>query len=297
MVDPDCPTGFEIDDCQFDNCGDGTDLDPADPTQCVATILPAGWTCSPSLYGDDNACTCGCGALDDKDCPASLDLDDCYYAEHGCPAGMWPDPSNPIGCVAEVPGWTCNWKSYYGPGCTCGCGVADPGCPPDMHVSECTSDGCAAGTSPDPQDLTTCIAGAPQDSWTCDPALIADGSTCDCGCGATDPDCPFGATAASCDVIHCGSQDELKPGSIAECWEICTPIGGNVGTATCTNGGFVQIFNACQRNLSACSDGNTYEVECVAGECSCRVNGQCVSHETGSCSFNFTCGWNLIDAT
>lgn len=297
VTDPDCPVPMTADDCAFDNCGDTAEVDPADPTQCIAKVLPAGWTCSAYAYGEDSVCSCGCGVLDDKDCPADLEIADCYYFEHGCPAGQWPDPNDPTGCAPEVAGWTCNWKSYYGDSCTCGCGIADPGCQPNMHISDCTTDGCPTGESPDPQDVTQCIDNAPQDSWSCDLALLNDGSTCDCGCGALDPDCPAGAMPSSCDVVHCGSKDELKPGTITECWEICEPLTETVGNATCTNGGFIEIFSSCERNLSACSDGNSYEVECTAGECECRVNGQCVSHETGSCSLDFTCGWNLVDAT
>jgi len=297
VFDPDCPTPLHVDDCDYDNCGDAADPDPDDPTTCVPIVLPQGWTCSAYAYGGDGVCSCGCGALDDEDCPSDLEIDDCYYAEHGCPTGSWPDPADPTHCTSAVAGWTCNWKSYYGDLCTCGCGVVDPGCPAEMHVSQCTYDGCPSGQSPDPEDLTQCIEHAPQDTWDCDLTLLYDGAVCDCGCGAVDPDCPTNATPASCDVTHCGYNEELQPGSISECWEICEPLEEQVGSATCTNGGFIEIFNSCERDLYACTDGHHYEVECTAGECVCRVDGKCVSRETGSCSLSYTCGWSLIDAT
>jgi hypothetical protein len=126
--------------------------------------------------------------------------------------------------------------------------------------------------------------------------MLLDGS-CDCGCGTQDPDCGASTNSASCDTLNCPAGDELQPNSLSECWETCTPIAEPVGDATCTNGGFISIFNSCNTNLSACSDGNTYEVECVGGDCVCRVNGACVGHATGSCSLNSTCNWSLTDNT
>ena len=297
VVDADCPTPTGLDDCVTDSCGDDADADPAEPSQCIPTLVPAGWTCSPYLYGDDQACTCGCGAFDDEDCAAPLTLDGCDYYVHGCDEGASPDPDDLTQCAPSPAGWTCHWTAYLDDQCSCGCDVADPGCPAAPHLADCDLDGCDAGQSPDPTALTECISNAPQDDWTCDLALLFDGSQCDCGCGAVDPDCGPGATAASCDVIHCASDEELKPGGTALCWERCTPIAESVGDATCTNGGFITIGNACESDLSACSDGHSYQVECGGGECVCRVDNHCVAHTTGGCSLNGTCGWSLIDAT
>lgn len=297
VPDSDCPTPLTPAACVTDNCGAASDLDPQNPTQCLPTQVPAGWTCSPYYYGDDGVCSCGCGALDDKDCDSSLTLDECYYYEHGCPEGQSPDPDDPTRCELSPLGWTCHWSDYYDDACSCGCGIADPQCPASPHVSDCQYDGCPSGTSPDPVALTQCISNAPQDDWTCDLALLNDGSQCDCGCGAEDPDCGPNATPASCDTVHCGTKEELKPAQTADCWELCEPTTQPAGNATCTNGGYINIFNSCQRSLSACSDGRTYEVECTGNECVCRVNGQCVGHASGGCSLNFTCGWSLTDAT
>jgi hypothetical protein len=296
VFDPDCPSPLSADACVTDNCGADYDLDPADPVRCIATQVPAGWTCSAYYYGDDGVCSCGCGAFDDKDCDLPLTPEQCSYSQNGCPSGQTPDPDDPTACETAPAGWTCHWSDYYDDRCNCGCGVADPQCPPSPHVSDCQYDGCPSGQSPDPGALTQCISNAPQDQWTCDLALLADGGQCDCGCGAEDPDCGTDATAAACDVVHCGTKEELKPGQTAACWELCVASPQPVGNATCTNGGSISIFNSCQRSLSACTDGRTYEVECSGGQCVCRVNGQCVGHATGGCSLNSTCGWSLIDA-
>ncbi len=261
-----------------------------------ASNLPPGWTCGAFHYGD-GVCDCGCGVIDDLDCTAPLTVDQCYYYFNGCPDGKNPDPDDPTRCVPSPTDWTCHWSDYYDQSCTCGCGVADPQCPDGAGLSDCQYDGCPSGQSPDPTEVTQCMTGAPQDSWTCDLALLYDGSQCDCGCGAEDPDCGPNPTADSCDVVHCGSKEELKPGQTAVCWEVCNPSTGDVGSATCTNGGYVNIFSSCERDLSSCTDGHRYQVECTAGDCVCRVDGQCVGRATGGCSFGATCGWSLIDNT
>jgi hypothetical protein len=294
VVDADCPTPLTIGSCEYENCETGFELDPSDPTQCVPTppiVVPAGWTCAATAY-DDGVCNCGCGVNDDKDCPAAPTISSC--SANSCPSGMWPDRNNPTACVAAVSGWTCTYKQYYDTSCTCGCGVKDPTCPTDPHITQCTVDGCPSGQSPNPTQPTQCMTNAPQDKWTCSLALLDNGQ-CDCGCGAIDTDCPANATASSCVNVHCGSQEQLKPGNIGVCWEVCVASTTTVGNATCTNHGSISIFNECNYNVSGCSDGRTYEVECVSGECVCRVNGMCVKHVTGSCSLNFTCGWNIVE--
>ena len=258
--------------------------------------VPAGWTCSAGLYGD-GSCNCGCGVLDEPDCDVPLDYYDCPAAYDGCEDGFGPDPADPRRCAPVPGGWTCSWFRLANRRCDCGCGIADPDCPAVARVSDCRDDGCGSGMGPDPRDLTQCMAAAPQDHWTCDLDLLFDGAQCDCGCGAVDTDCPGGATAASCDTVHCGSGQELIAGQIAECQISCTPRPDIPGVATCTNGGSFSVGSACTRSLSRCTDGNRYEMECSGGECLCRVNGGCVRRLAGSgCSLS-ACGWHLTDAT
>lgn len=292
VYDPDCPADTSVSDCDYEYCSPEGEVDPEDPSRCRPVALPDGWTCSAALYGD-GYCSCGCGAHDDADCPATIAQSDCDNA--GCADGFAPDPVDPRECTALPSGWTCSWSRYYDTDCDCGCGIADPSCPSAAHVSDC-EDACPSGESPDPTDLTRCIRGAPQDRWTCDLTTILDGS-CDCGCDAVDPDCPPGATAASCDTIHCGSAEELETGSISECWARCdgsAPAGS--GRATCTNGGMFSVGTDCVRTLSRCTDGNRYEMECTGGDCLCKINGACVGRATGGCSFS-SCGWFLVDDT
>ena len=308
QVDPDCPVPASVDDCDWDGCDSAVERpDEADPSQCKPIDFPAGWTCGAADYVDDvfyfvsemvtrNSCTCGCGAVDDRGCAtAPAVLDDCE--SDGCGDGFAPDANDLTRCVALPAGWTCSWERYYDDDCDCGCGIADPMCPASPHISECDDDACPSGESPDPTNVTQCIANAPQDGWTCDILLLNDGSQCDCGCGAVDTDCPAAATASDCDTTHCKSSEELDPATIAKCREKCEPASGSVGSATCTNGGTVSIGSACVRDLYACTDGNRYEIECSGGECLCRINNSCVSRHSGSgCVFS-TCGWSLIDAT
>ncbi len=299
VVDPDCPSPTMLSNCRWNNCMNDTQPDPADPSRCIPIPVPAGWTCSANSYANDNDCTCGCGAFDDMECTMPLTVAKCS-SQHGCPSGQSPDPADLTKCIASPAGWTCSWKAYLdGAGqCTCGCGIADPGCPASARLADCDFDGCPSNQSPDPTALTTCMTNAPQDSWTCANSLLYDGSTCDCGCGAVDPDCGTSPTAATCDVVHCGANMELDPANVGKCREVCAPLGFPVGNATCTNGGEFSIGSACQADLYACTDGRRYEVECEQGQCVCRVNGRCVRRLSGSgCSLNSLCGWSLVDNT
>lgn len=296
VVDPDCPTPLQASDCEYDVCATQDEVDPEDATQCRPIEVPEGWTCLPSYYVDES-CTCGCTAFDDKGCESPLQWQACSSSYNGCSEGQSPNLENPLVCEELPPGWTCGWKDFYDEDCDCGCGIPDPSCPANPRFTECESDLCPGSSSPDPQDLTQCISNAPQDNWSCDLALLFDGQQCDCGCGAIDPDCGDSPTAADCDLTHCPSGTELEPGSTSRCWEDCSPPSEPVGTATCTNGGNFSIFSACERHVSACSDGNRYEVECDGGDCVCRVNGSCVARTSGTCSLNFTCGWSIVDNT
>jgi hypothetical protein len=88
--------------------------------------------------------------------------------------------------------------------------------------------------------------------------------------------------------------DELKPGNIGQCWESChatAPSG--TGSATCTNGGSISFGFACARDVSACSDGHRYEIECDGGTCSCRIDGQCVGHASSTTCSLSACGWSV----
>ncbi|CAN5884845.1 hypothetical protein BH11MYX2_BH11MYX2_09010 [soil metagenome] len=290
VVDPDCGPTVTIDECSFDNCGTGHHADPTNPTLCIATQVPAGWTCDTSSYGGD--CTCGCGATDDLGCPATPDILACATT-NGCSSGTWPDPADPAKCVPIKAGWTCSEAAYYDNKCDCGCGIADPSCPAHPTVSQCT-DACPSGKSFDPAHPTQCIANAPQDHWTCGVDLIGDGK-CDCGCGAIDTDCPANPTPASCTVNHCGSMMELKPGDIGKCWETCSgtePAGA--GNATCTNDAYISILGSCSLEGSACSDGRRYKIECEGSECTCSINNTCVGHATaGGCLSLAGCGWDV----
>lgn len=292
VVDPDCDSPLTVGACEYNNCPLGSTLDEQMPTQCLPIVVPAGWTCDAGSYGD-GTCHCGCG-IADADCPSPLSITSCG-STNGCSAGTWPDPTNPAMCVTKPAGWTCSVQDWADTTCSCGCGVADPSCPANPHISQCLDDGCPSGKSPDPVAPTTCISNAPQDRWTCDLAKLADGNTCDCGCGALDPDCGAGATAASCDSIACGTQEELKPGDLGACWEKCHATEpANSGSATCTNGGYFSVGSlACTRDASACSDGHRYEIECEYGVCSCRIDGACVGHaSTTACGFS-ACGWSV----
>ncbi len=258
---------------------------------------PAGWTC-PAYWLVNDYCDCGCG-IPDAEC-TSFTIDDCLVP-NGCADGTRPDPTDPARCIANPAGWTCNGLSYdSGGSCNCGCGIADPDCPSPLRWSACDYDGCASG-GPSPIDPTQCVDDPPQDDWTCAAELLADGATCDCGCGARDPDCGADATVASCEATHCASSQELDPTNIDECQERCAPPTGTVGSATCTNGGEISIGSSCNLNLSRCTDGHRYEVECSGGECVCRVDSACVSRSTtGFCggvasTLNSVCGWSLVD--
>jgi MYXO-CTERM domain-containing protein len=65
---------------------------PTPGQACIA--VPAGWTCNPAFYGDQE-CDCGCGVLD-VDCP-SPSIDDCGFFD-GCGGGT-VDPADPTQCI------------------------------------------------------------------------------------------------------------------------------------------------------------------------------------------------------
>jgi hypothetical protein len=180
-----------------------------------AGVIPDGWACNYSRYGDGK-CDCGCG-MPDSDCTAQ-DLDHCEVCNGlgscnlaACPGHI--DPEDVTKCVPPPPGWTCT-PALYGDGqsCDCGCGIQDADCP-DADPASCdncrASGSCTQGFCPStlaPDDNTRCQIPA---KWTCDGATYGDG-TCNCGCGVVDVDCPD-ATDASCETCDGSS---------------CSPFGG-----------------------------------------------------------------------
>ncbi len=118
--DADCTQGT-VQECLWNHCEGGEELNPSDPSQCGGTpsgdgdgdgdgdtpvgdgdgdgdtlpTVPGNWTCAPGWYGDGE-CDCGCGALD-SDC-ADASLDSCVY--DGClEENEVPDPADTTRCI------------------------------------------------------------------------------------------------------------------------------------------------------------------------------------------------------
>ena len=219
-------------------------INPADVTACLAP--PAGWTCTPSAYGDGHQCECGCG-IPDPDCQSS-DLASCdnCLAEGSCANGLCPSsiaPTDNAHC-AIPPLWTCEASSYGDGVCNCGCGVVDVDCPDATAAAcqLCDQSSCSplvcAGIEPD--DNAQCTA--PPGTWQCSPRLYRDGKRCDCGCGAFDPDCASLGVSA-CDTCNdpgsCSAQ--ACPGLIdatrnAHCDLPAAPPGWSCGPDTYGDG-------------------------------------------------------------
>jgi len=164
------------------------------------TLPTAGWTCDPSVWGD-NFCTCGCGTRDlECDSPASDACVDCAVAGSCANSCLDIAPDNNAICGASAPaGWTCDVLAYGDAVCNCGCGVPDPDClSTEGWACDYFDNGCGAGSCGAYDcigiDLTQnhlCSS----TGWTCPVSFYNALDGCDCGCGIVDPDCdgPTGA--------------------------------------------------------------------------------------------------------
>jgi hypothetical protein len=92
MPDPDCPD--ELRDycsrCPTGSCSrsDCRDIDPDENSVCDGGV-PSGWTCPADVY-DDDACDCGCGALDPDCANASRTACEFCNAPGSCSSATCP---------------------------------------------------------------------------------------------------------------------------------------------------------------------------------------------------------------
>jgi hypothetical protein len=210
----DCGCGFRDPDCgensveTCDRCDaegscsrqpcPGT-INPASTESCIQPDPPPEWTCSFFVYGDAEACECGCG-VPDPDCRTSA-IEECVYC--GCGSSLcagFVDPADTTKCLGPPDGWSCAPEAWADDNCDCGCGVFDPFCV--YHASKyCQSClGCADGDCAriDPVENSQCVA-VPE-AWTCSDDAYS-GVACDCGCAVLDPACAS-ANASDCEVCN-----------------------------------------------------------------------------------------------
>lgn len=104
VIDPDCPAAT-ADSCQYCPAYSGScssdyceDIRPDDNAHCVDEV-PTDWTCDADTFGDD-ACDCGCGAVD-FDCASADSECDLCNAPGSCAEGDCGqvDPTNNAVCV------------------------------------------------------------------------------------------------------------------------------------------------------------------------------------------------------
>ncbi len=276
--DKDC-TSAELGRCEVCNTAGSCNLaacpgriNPDDVTKCVAP--PAGWTCTPALYGDGRSCDCGCG-IQDQDCPSTdpNSCDNCLAmgscAISACPSTLAADDNT----RCEIPArWTCEDARYGDGTCHCGCGVVDVDCPDAMLGSceECDRSSCSPfACEVEADDNAHCPE--PPLTWNCSPRLYWDGSRCDCGCGAIDPDCDA-LDAEACDVCDapgsCSAQacpSFIDPEFNGHCAQPLSPV-----EWTC--------------NSSAYADG-------IACDCGCGIpDPDCRDSQLSTCVRCLSCG-------
>jgi hypothetical protein len=259
-------------------------IDPNDVTTCIPP--PAGWTCTPGLYGDGKSCECGCG-IQDLDCP-NTDVSSCdncqasgSCAEGPCPSALAVDDNT----RCEVPArWTCDASAYGDGTCDCGCGVVDVDCA-DASVQSCQA--CSdASCSPnicavDPDDNAHCPN--PPVTWNCSPRLYNDESRCDCGCGAIDPDCQSSG-ADACDTCDAPGSCSAQPcpglidaASNGHCDQPAPPAGW-----TCAPGAY--------------ADGITCDCGCGVADPDCRSSDSDNCVRCTSCGGHGTCEGTIDSA-
>ena len=219
-------------------------IDPGDVTTCLAP--PAGWTCTPSTYGDGKVCECGCG-VQDLDCPDSdvTSCDNCL-AQGSCAQGLCPSSiASGDNAHCAVPArWACAASSYGDGMCDCGCGVVDVDCPDATAAScqVCDASSCSPLNCKGVNAADNAHCPTPPYTWQCSPRLYGDGARCDCGCGAVDPDCASLGVAAcdrcddpgSCSAQACPGL--IDPTANAHCTPQPTPSGWTCGPGTYGDG-------------------------------------------------------------
>jgi len=290
LVDPDCDdsSADSCDVCSFSGSCAGaacpSSIDADDNSRCD---VPAGWTCSPFLYGN-GVCHCGCGVVD-MDC-ASASVVDCEVCWTGCTGEGCPGPidaDNNAICTGVSLHWTCS-ERFWADGllCHCGCGALDPDCEAnDIEACDrCDFEGsCSAGECPgtiDPDNVAGCDQPGPPPEWTCYGGFYADGSTCHCGCGAVDLDCPDDSvdSCQNCEICSYAAACELTvdPEDNSSC--LPTPAGW-----TCSDYPYGDGY----------ADG--YSCHCGCGipdpDCESLAASSCdtCSVEYGSCAEDYDC--------
>jgi len=215
--------------CPGDSAGDSGVSSVVD-----APAPPYAWQCSAASFHDD-ACDCGCGALDPtcqgNGCASPLCMAPACTVCHDkmgilskCPL-LKMDAATPRPDARTVPSdWTCLTTQYQDNVCDCGCGVPDPAC----QAAGCTSPGCAAEACLRCHDsrglIGICAAtsdagppdGSPPSGWICSVNASRD-LVCDCGCGAEDPACQgAGCTSPLCGAPACAICHD-KVGNLVPC--------------------------------------------------------------------------------
>ena len=260
-----------------------------DITGCTS-VVPAGWTCPPWIYGAANGCECGCGVID-------LDCADATVAS--CERCGSPGSCSPIGFDSACPGdidpaqnWLCG-----GGAAVCGDDVAESlevcdGI--DVRGVTCVDLGFIGGAlacnaTCTNVDTTDCTGG--QAGWTCPPWSYGAADGCDCGCGVIDLDCAD-ATVASCEFCgylgSCSSpigSDSGCPGDIdpAQNW-LC---GG--GTAVCGNN-VAEVLELCDG--SDLRGATCVEPGFTGGTLAC--NPTCNNVDITGCTSAVPVGWTCL---
>lgn len=86
-TDPECLSDYvgACDACDETGSCDGTTECSAislDDNSACSAATPT-WTCTPTYYGADDGCDCGCGEVD-PDCPDQTEIDNCYCGTGSC---------------------------------------------------------------------------------------------------------------------------------------------------------------------------------------------------------------------
>jgi large repetitive protein len=165
--------------------------------------------------------------------------------------------------IAQAPppdGWICQSIVYDADdGCDCGCGAPDPDCPVDAVITDCYMNHCtlldgptpASPASPDPADVTACIANRCGDGVPVSASAVASGEVCDDGNNIDGDGCSDNCMTVDPGFICSFSLGQLYLG----CWQ-----------TTCGDGRR-DLFPSEGRPSEACDDGNTDDGDGCSADC------------------------------
>ncbi len=265
------PTGETWEECE-------EDCDGATGMCAMPKEVPAGWTCNPDYYGDED-CDCGCGILD-EDC-ADNSYASCEYAT-GCTATGYVNPEDSTQCVkVSGVGESCtpgeNTASCNGEGIAINCAQVDITATGDAVYAVVASQPCDSAAPCETNGNKSAAACTPE-GWSENCVGFWGDGYCDCGCGIVDVDCADDSYA-SCEYSGC-TEGHVVAADPTTCAKVATEgdaCDSSEYTEQCTDAG---VMLSCRASSSESTAGKITGFDCGGDACLVDSNGEAACYSS-----------------